>query len=75
MRFMEHVIGKFVGQFRHTCKVNAIESRWIEISVKKNHDPELMLEAWSLCECGETLIGYFPPDTLGYGPEPHSLAA
>ncbi len=60
-------VGRIVGNFRHTCRPNAIESRWIEIHAKGNAQPQL-LEARSRCDCGEILIGYFTEKQLGYGP-------
>jgi hypothetical protein len=71
MRFMEQIVGRIIGRFRHTCKSNAIESRWIEIHAKGNSQP-LLLEAISRCDCGEILVGYFTSEQLGYGPEQKS---
>lgn len=63
------IVGAIIGRLRHTCKPNLVESRWIEVHQKQNKAPELFMEAKGRCDCGETLMSYFTPKQLGYGPE------
>lgn len=62
-------IGYILGSFIHTCTPRLTESRWVEVSEKKNKPAEFLMEAKSLCDCGVVLRSYFTPDQLGFGPD------